>query len=88
MSQELDITGQITALAGTIKSQKFDEPTRLQALNAARNLLETLESPVERIIQDVVMVSLDSNLVCCNMPIVGIHVAMPGRCILDHEHEF
>ncbi|KAJ6097481.1 O-methyltransferase family 2, partial [Penicillium canescens] len=55
MRQELDITGQITALAGTIKSEKLDEVTRLQALSAARDLLETLESPVERIIQDVVM---------------------------------
>jgi pheromone shutdown protein TraB len=64
MRQELDITGQITALAGTIKSEKLDEVTRLQALSAARDLLETLESPVERIIQDVVMVSLGSTLTC------------------------
>jgi hypothetical protein len=58
MSQELDITGQINALTGSIKSENFDEATRLRALNAARVLIETLESPVERIIQDVVMVSL------------------------------
>jgi hypothetical protein len=64
MRQELDITSQINTLTGIIKSEKLDEVTRLQALSATRGLLETLESPVERIIQDVVMVSLDSTLTC------------------------
>ncbi|KAJ5775356.1 O-methyltransferase family 2 [Penicillium nucicola] len=55
MSQELDIAGQINALTGAVKSEKLNEATRLQALDAARALIETLESPVERIIHDVVM---------------------------------
>ncbi|KAJ5945967.1 O-methyltransferase family 2 [Penicillium verhagenii] len=55
MGQQHDITSQISALARTIKSEKLDEATRLQALGAARDLLDSLESPVERIINDVVM---------------------------------
>ncbi|KAJ5753261.1 O-methyltransferase family 2 [Penicillium odoratum] len=55
MGQEQDIIDQITTVTGKIKSQKLDEATRLQALSAAQVLLETLESPFERIIHDVVM---------------------------------
>lgn len=57
MTQKSTIATQITTLTEIIQAQALDESTRLEALNAARGLLATLESPTERIIQDVVMVS-------------------------------
>ncbi|KAJ5651544.1 uncharacterized protein N7484_005267 [Penicillium longicatenatum] len=53
--QKTTIATQITALTRSVQAQCLDETTRLEALSAARALLATLESPVERIIQDVVM---------------------------------
>ncbi|KAJ5915994.1 O-methyltransferase family 2 [Penicillium tannophilum] len=55
MTQKTTIATQITTLTEIIQAQALDEQTRLEALNAARGLLATLESPTERIIQDVVM---------------------------------
>ncbi|KAJ5540384.1 O-methyltransferase family 2 [Penicillium frequentans] len=55
MTQKSTIATQITTLTEIIQAQALDESTRLEALNAARGLLATLESPTERIIQDVVM---------------------------------
>ncbi|OKL58531.1 hypothetical protein UA08_06370 [Talaromyces atroroseus] len=53
------LPAQIAALTETIpapgQSRGLDEMRRLEALNAARTLVAALESPVERIIRDVVM---------------------------------
>ncbi|CAI7610465.1 unnamed protein product [Penicillium crustosum] len=57
MSQNKDtsLSSQIAALTDSVQTQGLDEQARLEALNAARGLLAALESPVERVIQDVVM---------------------------------
>lgn len=57
MAQKKTIATQIAALTESVQAQALDEQTRLEALNNARDLLATLESPIERIVQDVVMVS-------------------------------
>ncbi|KAJ5586842.1 uncharacterized protein N7459_002607 [Penicillium hispanicum] len=53
--KELSLPTQIAALAGGLHGQALDEKTRLEALSATRGLLAALESPVERVLQDVVM---------------------------------
>ena len=58
MTQNMDtsLSSQIAALTDSAQTRSLDEQARSEALNAARGLLAALESPVERIIQDVVMV--------------------------------
>lgn len=58
MTQDMDtsLSAQIAALADSAQTRGLDEQARSEALNAARRLVAALESPVERIIQDVVMV--------------------------------
>lgn len=59
-SSSASLSAQIAALTETIpaagQGHGLDETSRLEALSAARSLVAALESPVERIIQDVVMV--------------------------------
>ncbi|OQE28052.1 hypothetical protein PENFLA_c005G04354 [Penicillium flavigenum] len=57
MTQNKDtpLSSQIAALTGSVQTQCLDEQARSEALDAARGLLAALESPVERVIQDVVM---------------------------------
>ncbi|KAI3104201.1 hypothetical protein CBS147333_7255 [Penicillium roqueforti] len=57
MTQDMDtsLSAQIAALADSAQTRGLDEQARSEALNAARRLVAALESPVERIIQDVVM---------------------------------
>ncbi|KAJ5825051.1 O-methyltransferase family 2 [Penicillium robsamsonii] len=58
MTQNNPILSQIIALTGSAQTQDLDEQARSEALDAARGLVGALEShvsPVERIIQDVVM---------------------------------
>lgn len=56
MTQSTFISERIASLAEDAKSQQLDDETRAVALNAARDLVAALESPVERVIQDVVLV--------------------------------
>lgn len=58
MAQEPDasLPTQIAALTGSLQGHALDEKTRCEALTAARGLLAALESPIERALQDVVMV--------------------------------
>lgn len=67
MSQNKDtsLSSQIAALTDSVQTQGLDEQARLEALNAARGLLAALESPVERVIQDVVMV-------CSTKPFIAV----------------
>ncbi|KAJ5403524.1 hypothetical protein N7509_003395 [Penicillium cosmopolitanum] len=55
MTQSTFISERIASLAEDAKSQQLDDETRAVALNAARDLVAALESPVERVIQDVVL---------------------------------
>lgn len=57
MSPNPSIAAQIASLARSVQSTGFaDEAARQEALGSARGLLQALESPVERILQDVVVV--------------------------------
>lgn len=56
----MSLSSQIAALTGSVQTQGLDEQARAEALNAARGLLAALESPIERVIQDVVMVCCSS----------------------------
>ncbi|KAJ6021441.1 O-methyltransferase family 2 [Penicillium herquei] len=51
----LSILAEFTALAGRLQGSNIDEDVRLKALAVTRGLLSALESPFERIMQDVVM---------------------------------
>ena len=55
-NKDTSLSSQIAALTGSVQTQCLDEQARSEALDAARGLLAALESPVERIIQDVVLV--------------------------------
>ncbi|BDD58898.1 hypothetical protein MAP00_004138 [Monascus purpureus] len=56
MSPNPSIAAQIASLARSVQSTGFaDEAARQEALGSARGLLQALESPVERILQDVVV---------------------------------
>ncbi|CAI7603980.1 unnamed protein product [Penicillium pancosmium] len=55
MMQSTFISQRIASLAEDAKSQQLDDETRAAALNAARDLVAALESPVEKVIQDVVL---------------------------------
>ncbi|KAJ5501179.1 O-methyltransferase family 2 [Penicillium expansum] len=54
-NKDMSLSSQIAALTGSVQTQGLDEQARAEALNAARSLLAALESPIERVIQDVVM---------------------------------
>lgn len=64
------LSSQIAALTGSVQTQCLDEQARSEALDAARGLLAALQSPVERVIQDVVMVCSSKTPyfkpLCCN----------------------
>lgn len=64
MTQRTFLSERIASLAEDVKSQQLDEETRTGALKAARDLVAALEPPVERAIQDVVLV--------CHLPVVVI----------------
>ncbi|KAJ5722687.1 O-methyltransferase family 2 [Penicillium malachiteum] len=49
------ILAELTALAGSLQGSDLNEAARLKALAVTRSLLSALESPFERIMQDVVM---------------------------------
>ncbi|KAI9934449.1 hypothetical protein MW887_000063 [Aspergillus wentii] len=51
------IESQIAALTSSVQSNQvpLDDAARLKAINAAQGLLDALKSPVEIILQDVVM---------------------------------
>ena len=55
-NQDTPISAQIDSLTRRIQKNNVDADDRLKTLSAARGLMTALESPVERIIQDVVMV--------------------------------
>lgn len=56
MSPNPSMAAQIASLARSVQSTGFaDEAARQEALGSARGLLQALESPVERILQDVVV---------------------------------
>ncbi|CAI7627431.1 unnamed protein product [Penicillium manginii] len=55
MTQSTFISKRIAALAEDARSQQLNEEARVEALKAARDLVAALESPVERMIQDVVL---------------------------------
>lgn len=64
------LSGDIAALTETVKSRNefVDDTARIQALHAAKGLVEALSSPVEKAIQDVSVV--------CNSVITEYHSTM------------
>jgi hypothetical protein len=66
MTQSTFISKRIAALAEDARSQQLNEEARVEALKAARDLVAALESPVERMIQDVVLVCHFLVLVLCS----------------------